>query len=363
MMDAFDQRIAAVADIPFTRLMGRSPAGMNATGQHDTDNWKKAVASGQRLELRPCLDRLDQYLIPSAGVDPAGVTWRFAPLGTPSEAEEAATFKTTMEAVEKLIGTATIPDVAMSKAVQNLMSEREWLPGLDQALAELPEDVRFGLQGEPDDTDPSALQEGGGLVSRRAPGDPMEAEPRRRAANDKRGVADDSERPFDDAARTTKKQRLGRGAATGSFDPNQPRDRSGKWIPSGTRALLADAKAGRTGGKPVPIGNAAPRAASMVSRHGIDLRGKSVVLDPSLTRHTILRHGRETRPGQNSVQAADLSSAASILGGLRPMRRVAPAGNGAARFIAVTRSKGQLVYTIFESRRKTVAVVTMWIRE
>ena len=54
MMDAFDQRVAAVADIPFTRLMGRSPAGMNATGEHDSDNWNKMVVSGQKLELPYC---------------------------------------------------------------------------------------------------------------------------------------------------------------------------------------------------------------------------------------------------------------------------------------------------------------------
>src|SRR5690606_24566293 len=39
MMDAFDQRVAAVSNIPFTILMGRSPAGMNSTGDHDRQNW------------------------------------------------------------------------------------------------------------------------------------------------------------------------------------------------------------------------------------------------------------------------------------------------------------------------------------
>lgn len=188
MMDAFDQRVAAVSDIPFTRLMGRSPAGMNATGQHDTDNWNRAVVSGQKLETRPCLEQLDPFLIRSAGVDPKDVTWRFAPLSTPSEKEEADTFKTTMDAVEKLRNDGAIPEVAMNKAVQNLMSEREWLPGIDQALAEMPEAERFGLSPDDDGTDPSALAaKGGDLPSRSEPGEREEAPPRRRlAANDKR---------------------------------------------------------------------------------------------------------------------------------------------------------------------------------
>ena len=71
MMDAFDQRVAAVADIPFTRLMGRSPAGMNATGSHDMDNHNKAIVTGQKLELRPCMEALDPFLLASAGVSDA----------------------------------------------------------------------------------------------------------------------------------------------------------------------------------------------------------------------------------------------------------------------------------------------------
>ena len=183
MMDAFDQRVAAVADIPFTRLMGRSPAGMNATGQHDMDNWNRAVVSGQKLELRPCLEQLDPVLIRSAGVDPDGVWWRFAPLATPSEKEEADTFNTTMDAVQKLQATGAIPDEAFAKGVQNLMAEREYIPGLDQALADIPEAERFGLSPDDDGTDPSALQSQEG-------GDPASAGggtnvPARRAANDK----------------------------------------------------------------------------------------------------------------------------------------------------------------------------------
>lgn len=184
IMDAFDQRIAAVSDIPFTRLTGRSPAGMNATGQHDMDNWNKAVVAGQKLELRPCLEALDPVLIRSAGVDPAKVTWRFAPLDTPSEKEEADTFKTTIEALTALQNTGAIPDLAFTKGVQNLMSEREWIPGLDQALAEIPEDERFGIAAEPDQTDPSALTQpqGGGDPNLR--GETGTPPPARRAAND-----------------------------------------------------------------------------------------------------------------------------------------------------------------------------------
>jgi len=186
MMDAFDQRVAAVADIPFTRLMGRSPAGMNATGSYDDQNWAKAVSAGQQLETRPCLEQLDPILLASAGVaKPTEVTWRWAPLWAPTEKEDADTFLTTMNAVEKLQATGAIPDEAFAKGLQNLMSEREWIPGLDGALAAIPEAERFGLNPDDDGSDPSALQaKGGDPASQPAAGGDGSA-PARRAANDK----------------------------------------------------------------------------------------------------------------------------------------------------------------------------------
>lgn len=159
-MDALDQRVAAVSDIPFTRLMGRSPAGMNATGKHDTDNWNDAVSDGQENEVRPCLEQIDPILLRSAGVaKPDEVTWRWAPLWTPTEKEEAETFKTTMEAVEKLQNTGAIPDQAFAEGLQNLMEEREYIPGLGAALQKIPPGERYGVNPEPEETDPSALTE------------------------------------------------------------------------------------------------------------------------------------------------------------------------------------------------------------
>lgn len=163
MMDAFDQRIAAVSDIPFTRLTGRSPAGMNATGQHDTDNWNKAVKAGQTLETRPCLDQIDVALIPSAGVSEA--TWAFAPLDTPSEKEQADTFKTTIDALEKLNLMNVMPEEAFNELAQNLLAEREWMPGIDTVLKKFSDEERFNP--DEDETDPSAIvnTEGGDPAS------------------------------------------------------------------------------------------------------------------------------------------------------------------------------------------------------
>lgn len=179
VMDAFDQRVAAVADIPFTRLMGRSPAGMNATGEHDTQNWNRMIASGQNLEVCPCLDQIDRALLPSAGVKPDAVTWKFAPLELPNEKTEAETFKLTAEALDILDRLGIMPSEALNEVGQNLLTERQWLPGIDTVLAKIPESERFGGASEDDGTDPSAItqREGGDLST--AARVPVE-----RAAND-----------------------------------------------------------------------------------------------------------------------------------------------------------------------------------
>src|SRR5690606_38454682 len=182
--------------IPFRRLTGRSPAGMNATGKHDDLNWKRVVTAGQENETRPCLERLDLLFLRRAGATLLeDVWWTWAPLGEPDEKEKAETFKLLMEAVEKLILSGLVPEVALAKAVQNLIEERGDLPGLADALAELSEDERFGLRPEPgDDDDPSASQASGRevvqTVSAGGGGRRMEAAPSRRAANDARFLAD-----------------------------------------------------------------------------------------------------------------------------------------------------------------------------
>jgi phage-related protein (TIGR01555 family) len=185
VMNSFMGFVAGAADIPATRLLGRSPQGMNATGDSDLTNYYDGITARQDRGLRPQLEQIDSVLIPSAGVavqDDRKVWFEFPPLTTPTEKEEADTFNVSMDAVTKLLNTGLVPDVAMSKGVQNFMSERGYLPGLDAALAEISEDERFGLVGEGDnDEDPSKLTEGGdpNLI-----GGGSEDRPASRAAND-----------------------------------------------------------------------------------------------------------------------------------------------------------------------------------
>lgn len=200
IMNAYRVAAAAAADMPATVLWGTSPQGMNATGDSDITLWHKTIKGRQDLDLSPCMTQIDSVLIPSAlGKVDDSIWYEWAPLSTQSEKDEATTFKDTMTAVDTARGTGLIPDVALEKATQNLISERGWLPGLDDALGELPEDERFPSLSEPDPNDPSEPvtepnpqpgAKGGGQVSAGAGVQPPAA--RRRAANDAR-FADDAE--------------------------------------------------------------------------------------------------------------------------------------------------------------------------
>lgn len=156
----YAEALSAASDIPVTRLWGVSPRGMNATGEHDEQNWRKMIEAGQELELRPCMEQIDAALIPSAlGSAPEDIWWKFSPLHVPSEKEETDRFKVWVDAAEKVQATGAIPDRAYAKAYQNGLVENGWMAGLEGALAEVPESERYGLEIKPGDDDPRVPSE------------------------------------------------------------------------------------------------------------------------------------------------------------------------------------------------------------
>ncbi|MCH7318680.1 DUF1073 domain-containing protein [Acinetobacter sp. ANC 5659] len=58
MMREFSIQTSGAADIPYTILFGQSPAGMNATGEHDTRNYYDSIATKQTWTLKPFMLQL-----------------------------------------------------------------------------------------------------------------------------------------------------------------------------------------------------------------------------------------------------------------------------------------------------------------
>ncbi|MDE3784921.1 DUF1073 domain-containing protein [Sinorhizobium meliloti] len=138
---SFLQIVSGAADIPATRLLGQSPAGMNATGESDLRNYYDRLQAMQTVEMTPAMARLDECIIRSAlGSRDPDIYYEWAPLWGMSEKEKADVFKTKADAARQLVGSGTgqeiIPRDAVSDALVNTFIEDGSLPGLDAAIEE-----------------------------------------------------------------------------------------------------------------------------------------------------------------------------------------------------------------------------------
>jgi phage-related protein (TIGR01555 family) len=94
-------RLAAAADMPVTKLMGQSPAGLNATGESDITIYDDSV-DAWRDEHMPQLERMVRIIIlakdgPLAGKEPETWSVEHRPLRQPTAEQTAALRKTIAE--------------------------------------------------------------------------------------------------------------------------------------------------------------------------------------------------------------------------------------------------------------------------
>lgn len=82
--------LCGASHYPVTKLFGRSPAGMNATGESDLKNYYDYVGSQREAKVRPVLQKLLPVLALSAwGEAPDDLEVTFPPLWTPTATETA----------------------------------------------------------------------------------------------------------------------------------------------------------------------------------------------------------------------------------------------------------------------------------
>ena len=88
--EAFMMDMAGAAEIPATKLFGRSPQGLNATGEADLRNYYDMIAQMQERILRPALEKLLPIMAVSCwGYVPDDLEIVFEPVMTTSPAERA----------------------------------------------------------------------------------------------------------------------------------------------------------------------------------------------------------------------------------------------------------------------------------
>lgn len=96
----FMSDISGAAEIPATKLFGRSPEGMNSTGESDLTNYYDAISSKQERILRPALEKLFPIICISCfGAMPDDFDFEFNSVRSSSEAERADLAKNIVDSV------------------------------------------------------------------------------------------------------------------------------------------------------------------------------------------------------------------------------------------------------------------------
>lgn len=195
--------LCGASHYPMTKLFGRSPGGLNATGESDLTNYYDYIDSQREAKLRPVLERLLPVLCMSAlGGIPEDVEIDFPPLKTPTPTERAEIGKTKAEAIV----------AAYTNGLLNVDTAQKELKKLEEET---------GLFGSISDEE-IAANAGKSYQDATALRDPL-------AGLGFEGEATDSYPLYD-------------------YSPNQPRDRYGRWIPYGSAGASGGGVSEFTGG-------------------------------------------------------------------------------------------------------------------
>ena len=195
--------LCGASHYPMTKLFGRSPAGMNATGESDLQNYYDYVDSQREAKLRPALEKLLPIMAVSAwGAVPEGLQIDFPPLWTPTAREMA--------------------DIARGKAEAIVTAYQAGLLHVDTAQKELKKlSEETGLFGSITDEEIKA-NAGKTYQDATALRDPLAG----------LGYGEASA-PFEGAAQD---------AAVMDYSPSQPRDRNGRWTSGGGSGKIGKTK-------------------------------------------------------------------------------------------------------------------------
>lgn len=92
LWDRFTESICGTTGIPMSRLVGRSPGGINSTSQNDLENWDNVVDAWRTDEEAPCINWVVKILEAQRhwdGKRPASFEWEFPSLKVANEHEVA----------------------------------------------------------------------------------------------------------------------------------------------------------------------------------------------------------------------------------------------------------------------------------
>jgi phage-related protein (TIGR01555 family) len=124
VVDRFMLGLSGSTGIPVTRLFGRSPAGLNATGENDLRNYYDLIEANQRNKLKMPVRRLITLLAEWKKIDPP--KFEFNSLYQMTETEKSVYDKTYAETEKLKAETAQIYVEMQARAPEEVRDEMEW---------------------------------------------------------------------------------------------------------------------------------------------------------------------------------------------------------------------------------------------
>jgi len=162
LLDKTTLYLAACSDgMPVTVLFGRSPAGMDATGEGDRIGWYDRVQSWRDSDLMPRATRLMQIVCRAVGIDPAGWSIELPALLQESDADFANRRKTIGETDNAYVSSGVLlpEEVAIARFGSGAWSDAA--PQIDTTARErlLAMDTDRALNGPPESDEPDEPDE------------------------------------------------------------------------------------------------------------------------------------------------------------------------------------------------------------
>lgn len=116
------QLVAAIANVPATKLLGTTPKGFNSTGEYEEASYREELESIQANDLTPFLERHHQLVMrsdiaPAMGIAPVETSVSWLPLDSPTAAEWATINKTKAETDAILAGVGAIDGIDIRKRI------------------------------------------------------------------------------------------------------------------------------------------------------------------------------------------------------------------------------------------------------
>lgn len=144
VVDAVQMNLSAKTHIPVTKLFGRSPAGMNATGDSDMQNYYDFIDGLRESKLRPVLERLVPIICMSVwGSVPEEMSIVFPPLWTPTAMEVAQIAGAKSQAIIAAFQSGLLNQGPAMAELKKLANETGMFDTIEDELIEKNKDKTF----------------------------------------------------------------------------------------------------------------------------------------------------------------------------------------------------------------------------